>query len=815
MTWSLVAASCIVAIVALQCDGGRNTDDSSVEVPDKFNLATGVPCRHLQQMLRSKRSLAKRLQFAANDTLTKPNSMTTAEKQVQAQIIELFGEELDEFEAGIYKSLNGLDRALKANFWSLPSVKANFKRRLEGLKSASMHEEQSFNAIVELEKKQELAEQEHEKDVQRNITAHQHGAHRSVAEKLIQELVNGVVDDVVAAADKLENGMKQDQAFENIKQKEGAKLETVIKLEEDEEGVHRDVAKDTGSKKSNHSSKVSKDGLRRGGDDGDEKSKKAGGMSMLIDSHGNKYILAESATKMITHHDWHLLTSLALAVVSAFLLGVICQYLRVPVLFGYVLSGVLIGPPGYNLVQSQVQVETLGEVGVYLLLFSVGLDFSARSFREVWLVAMCGGGATTAVMQLASLLAATMLHILPQQSCFVAACLTLSSTQLAVRVLAQYNVRRKGVSPSSSSSHISMRKESLLDGSENGGVDLGEVGNGVFGILLLQDIFLAVFVALLPILAEQIADSQDQASSSHAAATIATAGVASVIRGAKAKLTTQPTGDAGMGSSSSPLSSVESSDGSADVPAPGLLYPVLSLTARTVCLSIFCYAASRTLLPPLVKKFWSSSDKYDRAICLTLGSLSMLVVCVIFTHHVGISAELGCFVAGVLLTSLTSHDRHLAQQVLASVEPVKDLFSAIFFVTIGFHVFPMFIWHEFAVVVTLTTAVVLVKFTVTYAVLSSMVSASQAGMIGLASSSVAQVSECAFLVGSRGVRLGLISREVYLLLLSITTTSQLVTPVLWYSMSGWRSRAPLMRFMKAAYTLFSKACQSVSSTCAR
>ena len=66
------------------------------------------------------------------------------------QMLQLFRQELDENEEGVYKALNGMARVLAADYWVLSSIKENSKRRMEGLKAASLLEEENYNAIVQV-----------------------------------------------------------------------------------------------------------------------------------------------------------------------------------------------------------------------------------------------------------------------------------------------------------------------------------------------------------------------------------------------------------------------------------------------------------------------------------------------------------------------------------------------------------------------------------------------------------------------------------------------------------------------------------------
>ncbi|MCK5913507.1 MAG: cation:proton antiporter, partial [Desulfuromusa sp.] len=77
-------------------------------------------------------------------------------------------------------------------------------------------------------------------------------------------------------------------------------------------------------------------------------------------------------------------------VVAALLGGLIAHKMRQPLLLGYILAGVLIGPFSGELVSNSHDVEKLAEIGVALLLFALGLEFSLRDLKPVKYVALIG-----------------------------------------------------------------------------------------------------------------------------------------------------------------------------------------------------------------------------------------------------------------------------------------------------------------------------------------------------------------------------------------------------------------------------------------
>ena len=80
---------------------------------------------------------------------------------------------------------------------------------------------------------------------------------------------------------------------------------------------------------------------------------------------------------------WDLLVIFALSVAVVF----VFQKLRQPVIVGFLATGVIFGPHGVGLIRRSDEVETLAEIGVILLLFTVGIEFSftrlARMRREM------------------------------------------------------------------------------------------------------------------------------------------------------------------------------------------------------------------------------------------------------------------------------------------------------------------------------------------------------------------------------------------------------------------------------------------------
>lgn len=83
---------------------------------------------------------------------------------------------------------------------------------------------------------------------------------------------------------------------------------------------------------------------------------------------------------------------------------VLLHYLRLPPLIGFILTGALIGPSGLGLIEDPKRIEILAEIGVTLLLFSIGLEFSLASFAKLKHYVLKGG-----ILQILGCIAAGML----------------------------------------------------------------------------------------------------------------------------------------------------------------------------------------------------------------------------------------------------------------------------------------------------------------------------------------------------------------------------------------------------------------------
>src|SRR5678816_4168654 len=85
-----------------------------------------------------------------------------------------------------------------------------------------------------------------------------------------------------------------------------------------------------------------------------------------------------------------LVSTLAIGLVLAFSLGVLAPRLKLPPLVGYLLAGVALGPFTPGFVADQALANDLAEIGIVLLMFGVGLQFSLEELLSVRAIAVPG-----------------------------------------------------------------------------------------------------------------------------------------------------------------------------------------------------------------------------------------------------------------------------------------------------------------------------------------------------------------------------------------------------------------------------------------
>ena len=373
-------------------------------------------------------------------------------------------------------------------------------------------------------------------------------------------------------------------------------------------------------------------------------------------------------------HDFTML--LDLCVVFALSIGVILlgHGLKVPPVVGFLLTGILAGPSVLGMVDAAHEVELLAEVGVILLLFTIGLEFSLAELARLGRTVLVAGGLQVGLTIAAAGALAYAVGLTPGQAVFLGFLAALSSTAIVLKL---YQERLDMEAPH---------------------------GRVALSVLILQDLLIVPMVLLVPFLA-----------------------------------------------------------GSA-----GSLGPALGLMAlKAAGVAVLLFVVARRLVTPLLRLVLRTRSR-------ELFLLTVLAVCLgvaLATSAMGLSLSLGAFLAGMVVA-----DSEYSHHALEGILPFKDVFTSLFFVSMGMLLDVRFVWaHPGAVAVALAGILLLKSGVAGLATLAAGHPLRTAVLAGLG---LSQVGEFSFVLAKAGLGQGLIGPDLYQLFLAASIATMAATPFL-------------------------------------
>jgi Kef-type K+ transport system membrane component KefB len=126
--------------------------------------------------------------------------------------------------------------------------------------------------------------------------------------------------------------------------------------------------------------------------------------------------------------EFHLLYDIVVIFAIAVVVLYLCHRLKIPSIVGFLFTGILAGPYGIALVKSVEQVESIAEIGVIFLLFSIGLEFSFKSLISIKKTILLGGSIQVGFTILFTFIIARLMNMPANQAIFLGFLVSLSST---------------------------------------------------------------------------------------------------------------------------------------------------------------------------------------------------------------------------------------------------------------------------------------------------------------------------------------------------------------------------------------------------
>jgi K+:H+ antiporter len=365
-----------------------------------------------------------------------------------------------------------------------------------------------------------------------------------------------------------------------------------------------------------------------------------------------------------------------LVIIFALSIGILLlsHRLRLPVIVGLLLTGVLVGPYGLRLVHDIEVVESLAEVGIVLLLFTIGLEFSLHTLLSLKRIVGIAGTLQVGCSIAAAYAGARLLGRSDGEAVLWGFLIALSSTAIVLKLLG-----------------------------ERGETDSPH-GRIALGVLILQDLSVVPMMFLLPLLAGSMTGSK---------ASLVWVIVKAVVTVAAVLL-------------------------SARLVIPSLLHQVV----RT-----------------------RSHELFVLSIVVTCFGTAWL------TSLAGLSLALGGFIAGMLIS-----ESDYGQQALADVLPLRDLFSSLFFVSVGMLLDVGFALQHAIPILLIVMGILVGKFMIgAVATFALRYPLRTAVLTGLA---LAQIGEFSFVLARAGLVSGLMGEEMYQVFIAAAVITMLTTPFL-------------------------------------
>lgn len=366
------------------------------------------------------------------------------------------------------------------------------------------------------------------------------------------------------------------------------------------------------------------------------------------------------------------LEDLAFVLTVAAITTVIFQAMRQPVVVGYLVAGMLVGPYlPFPLFADIDRIHKLSELGVILLMFALGLEFSVRK-----LVQLAPSAGFITVVQVGMLMwlgyaVGRAFGWTELEGIFVGALLAISSTTIIAKAFAEQRV----------------------------GKSLSEL---VFGVTLFEDLTAVIMLAVLTAIAT----------------------------------------------------------------GAGLSAGMIAVTVGRLAFFLVALVGAGMLIVPRVIRL---AARFERNETLVVTSVGICFAVAMIAGVAGYSVALGAFLAGVLVSE--SGHAHKVEELIA---PLRDIFGAVFFVSVGMMLDPRVLADHWPALLALVATVLVGKIVgVAVGAMLSGVSTRVAVQAGM---SMAQIGEFSFIIVGAGLQHGATRSFLYSLAIAVSAITAFTTP---------------------------------------
>ena len=369
-----------------------------------------------------------------------------------------------------------------------------------------------------------------------------------------------------------------------------------------------------------------------------------------------------------------LIGDLALILVVGAVAAIIFKKLKQPVVLGYIVAGFLVGPHFnfFPTIANEANIDFWAQIGIVILLFSLGLEFSFKKLLNVGGSAVVTALIIVTCMMGIGLIVGHLLGFTFIDALFLGAMLSMSSTTIIIKAFTDLNMRQRKFT-----SHV-------------------------FAVLVCEDLFAVVMMVIL----SSIAINKSVAGEE-------------------------------------------------------MLMSILKL--------VFFLVITFTVGVFVIPTFFNYFRKFINEELLLVTAMGLCMLASIFSVASGFSLALGAFLMGAILAGTCE-----AEHIEKVVTPVKDLFGAVFFISVGMMVDPVII-SEYAGIILLLSVVVIVGM-ILFGTIGSLVAGQDLKASMETGFSLTQIGEFAFIIASLGMSLGVLNSYIYPIVVAVSVLTTFGTP---------------------------------------
>jgi len=369
-----------------------------------------------------------------------------------------------------------------------------------------------------------------------------------------------------------------------------------------------------------------------------------------------------------------LIYDLALILASAAVITLIFKKLKQPVVLGYIIAGLLIGP-NFNFFPTVIEtdgIKTWAEIGVLFLLFGLGLEFSFKKLVKLGGIVVVTAFIGVGMTMLSGYLIGKLLGWHNMDSLFLGGILAIASTTIIIRAFDELGVKSQ------------------------------KFASIVMGVLVVEDLVAVVLMVVLT-----------------------TVSISRTIEGGEMAIS----------------------------------------IFKLVFFLVLWFISGIYFLPTFLKGVRNFMSEET----LLIISLALCFLMVVFAANAGFSPALGAFVMGSILAETTK-----AEKIGQSIKSLKNLFGAIFFVSVGMLIDPKMLLEHPAPVILATLILLFAKpfFISMGAIITGqpLKVAVQSGM------SLSQIGEFSFIIATLGITLNVTSDFLYPVAVAVSVITTFTTP---------------------------------------